>query len=622
MLPLLGIILCFVTSILIAEIVVKIISFLIALLLIWLQWLNYIGVFSWKLGLFFEKKAASSEKSVLEVKKDIIEELTTRNTKLLIVIDDIDRLNQNEIHEIFKLVRINWDFPNTIYLLSFDREIVEKNLQQQPWINWKDYLDKIIQVTFDVPHAKANKIEKFLFSELDRVIALLPKRANDFFTEEDDYWSHIYKSWVNSYFQNIRDVKRFISSLEFNLKQIHRQNVLEVNPIDFIAIEAIRIFAPSFFDFIRKNKDIFTLTKDELWFIEDNDGKKKLLEEVLGLTGKYQNETKELVRALFPQVNSVFESNGYHGADWQKTWFKELRVCSNKNFDSYFTWIPWWDEDGLSQFEIDTIFKTVKQWQNKLEKILKRFIENNKIKQVLQVMQEGITKKEWFSQNEIENVILSLFNVADDLPIQGDWLIEVGNDMEMVRVIYQIFKSEKDKKINYNILKKVIPRSKWFFWPMYEVALEERKDNKSGDSQIPSENLTTLEQLALKKIIKHQWKILDHDMCIRTLYLWKSWDHSKKFEIFIEGIIKNEVSLLKLLNKFIGKSSVHTMGRRWSKIKKHFNYKTLENFVDLDKIKKIISSMKAKKKSLYKKNQEMIDLFLKDFDKKDQEDLA
>jgi hypothetical protein len=39
---------------------------------------------------------------------------------------------------------------------------------------------------------------------------------------------------------------------------------------------------------------------------------------------------------------------------------------------------------------------------------------------------------------------------------------------------------------------------------MYEVSLEERSDKKSGDSQIPSENLDTLQQLALKKIIKHQ----------------------------------------------------------------------------------------------------------------------
>jgi hypothetical protein len=131
-----------------------------------------------------------------------------------------------------------------------------------------------------------------------------------------------------------------------------------------------------------------------------------------------------------------------------------------------------------------------------------------------------------------------------------------------------------------------------------------------------------LQQLALKKIIKHQWKILGHDKCVSSLYLWQWWDRSTKFGIFIAGILKDEEKLLKFLNKFIGKSSVHTMGRKWSKIKKHFNYKVLENFVELNKVKEIISSIKIKKKPLYKENQEMIDLFLKDFDKKDREDLT
>jgi predicted KAP-like P-loop ATPase len=40
----------------------------------------------------------------------------------LVVVDDIDRLNQGEIREIFQLVKINADFPQLIYLLLFDSE--------------------------------------------------------------------------------------------------------------------------------------------------------------------------------------------------------------------------------------------------------------------------------------------------------------------------------------------------------------------------------------------------------------------------------------------------------------------------------------------------------------------
>ncbi|MEI8013088.1 MAG: P-loop NTPase fold protein, partial [Candidatus Omnitrophota bacterium] len=43
--------------------------------------------------------------------------------KIIIVIDDIDRLNHVEIRQIFQLVKSLGDFPNTTYLLAFDKDV-------------------------------------------------------------------------------------------------------------------------------------------------------------------------------------------------------------------------------------------------------------------------------------------------------------------------------------------------------------------------------------------------------------------------------------------------------------------------------------------------------------------
>jgi predicted KAP-like P-loop ATPase len=55
----------------------------------------------------FEKK----ENSVQQMRKDLREAFQSLNTPIVIVIDDIDRLTEEEINLIFRLVKANADFP-------------------------------------------------------------------------------------------------------------------------------------------------------------------------------------------------------------------------------------------------------------------------------------------------------------------------------------------------------------------------------------------------------------------------------------------------------------------------------------------------------------------------------
>ncbi len=324
----------------------------------------------WSFINLFEKRSVYKQKSITQLKEEIKQELASRDRKLLIVIDDIDRLNKSEIHEIFRLVRVNADFPNTIYLLSFDREIIEANLEESPWISWKDYLEKIVQVNLDVPYVNKNKIDKFLFKELDRILEWLPKKALTFFGN-DSHWSNVYHSGLWDFFRNVRDVKRFINGLEFNITLINNGGVLEVNPIDFIAIEAIRLFVPEFYSFMRSRKNIFTMNDKELEYVGSGKDFRKLeIENGLSrCSDDYRESTRKLIKQLFPYVdNSLKGQNVSYDYGWQKTWGKQLKICAIKNFDSYFTGISWGDEEELSQLEIEKILESTKS-KSKFEKV-------------------------------------------------------------------------------------------------------------------------------------------------------------------------------------------------------------------------------------------------------------
>jgi predicted KAP-like P-loop ATPase len=100
-----------------------------------------------------------------ELKKEIRQLLI--NKKLVIIIDDIDRLSTSEIKQIIKIVKNNANFPNTIYLLAFDREIIEKSLSVQQGVDGHCYLEKIVNFPYDLEPPPPALIKNYFYNQLD-----------------------------------------------------------------------------------------------------------------------------------------------------------------------------------------------------------------------------------------------------------------------------------------------------------------------------------------------------------------------------------------------------------------------------------------------------------------------
>lgn len=578
---------------------------------------------------YFEKKADYYSKSIFEVKREIKEELIKRQKKLVIVIDDIDRLNQSEIKQIFRLIRVNADFPNTIYLLSFDRKIIEKNLEEQVGVSGKEYLNKIIQVNFDLPFAKSSKIQSFLFLELDRILGVLPDTALKYFGQDDPYWANVYNSGFKDFFKNIRDVKRFASSLEFNISQMYQGKIMEVNPIDFIAIEAIRIFVPDFYNFMKGEKNLFTDTEsNRLGESYDTTRKRRKERMELGFNLIHGEEDKSLVKTLifrlFPQIGGICDryGNTSYGHDWQSTWSADLRICATKNFDSYFTLIPGGDEEELSQYEIEEILSKANSEED-FEKILREYINRDKIRKVLQRIQDFTSNSERIPQDNVKFIVQALFNISDDLPEEKVGIWDYGIDMDLMRIAYQLLKRETDKAKNVELLKEAIPLSKGLFGPVQKVSLESSRKKRGRDTDeflVPEDKLEELQKLCLEKI-KSTNNLLEHKNLLYILYRWKEWDKEEKWKDFIKQTISDDIKLLLFMGIFVSKISSQTFGDYGFKIIKKFNYKSLSDFVDLSEIKMKLENIKNHKIELYQNNREAIDLFLDNFENKDKEDL-
>src|SRR5881628_1548344 len=89
---------------------------------------------------------------------------------LVVIIDDIDRLRPDEIRLLFQLVKANADFPNLVYLLLFQRDIVELAVGESG-LPGEEFLEKVVQVAFDLPRIEAEKLQRQLFDGVNRLLA-------------------------------------------------------------------------------------------------------------------------------------------------------------------------------------------------------------------------------------------------------------------------------------------------------------------------------------------------------------------------------------------------------------------------------------------------------------------
>jgi len=282
--------------------------------------------------------------SLQETKHELREHFKGLRKPLLVVMDDIDRLTTEEICLVFRLVKANADFPNTIYLLLFQRETAEKALDEISNNKGQEFLQKIVQVGFDLPVPSRNTVHQVLLQDLDQLLGVVVNEGE----WENERWMNLWCGGISHYFTNIRQTHRFLNSFKFVLSAFKGETTLEINPIDVIAIECLRVFEPDVYAKVHESKARLTRHHDHDDRKEIEAFSQRLLEGVRGSA----EHVKETLRLLFPVLESVWGGFVY-GSEWYRTWTRQRRICAPEFFDRYF--ILRLPTDQTSESTIQTI---------------------------------------------------------------------------------------------------------------------------------------------------------------------------------------------------------------------------------------------------------------------------
>ncbi len=197
----------------------------------------------------------AEQRDIAKAKSELSEKLRKQKRRIVVTIDDIDRLTAEEMRDLFRLVRTVADFPNIVYLMAFDRQVVCDALGQIQGQNipGEAYLEKIVQAPFELPPPEPASLQHMLFARLDEVFA--PYGGDGF---DPNYWRNMYFEAIFYFIRTPRDVARLVNSLSITFPAVAG----EVNQVDFIAIETLRIFCPDVYDTIRNNAAMFFVASD------------------------------------------------------------------------------------------------------------------------------------------------------------------------------------------------------------------------------------------------------------------------------------------------------------------------------------------------------------------------
>jgi predicted KAP-like P-loop ATPase len=536
------------------------------------------------------------EPDLVSLKNKIDELLRLSDNRILVIIDDIDRLAPDEIRDLFRTIKATGNFPNVIYLLAFEISVVVKSLEQAFIPDGNSYLEKIVQVQFALPLPDKVALRKLLFARLNELTA-----GTDEGNFDVVYWGNAYYGGIDHFVVTPRDVVRLINVLRATFASVKD----EVNPVDFIATEAMRVFMPQLYEEIRKNQDLLAGASAESGSESLAEQRKKIFETWLELLPEGDRDSaKNLLSLLFPRFGSAFGGARY-GHEWLSSWRKQLRVCSPDKFQIYFRFAL--GSDFISKAEINAVLQAASDSKAFGELLLKYAGQicsdgRSKVRAMLGYLQDYATKD--IPEEDIPAIINSFFDIGDRLILKRDergGIFDVGNEVRISRLIYQLLR-RVDETTRFEIITSAIESGSAVAMITREAVIWGQEHGKFGqdepnpleDRTFTAEHLKIIEELAVAKIteLAKDGSLLSSPNLVETLHAWRAWTGSDdQVRDWANHAIATDDGLISFIEQFGSVRKSQGLGDAVAREKYRLDPKWLEPFIApneiVDRLKRI-----------------------------------
>lgn len=193
--------------------------------------------------------------------------LSERSKRMVIIIDDIDRLQGKEILEVFKIIRGSANFPNIIFIVAYDKDYVMNSISTLSIDTKERFIEKFFQTEFYLPQYTLDKIADYILQQ-----------ANLFMTENDynifkdkyiEYDSILYQTKPHEdCIRNLRDAKRWLNAIKLEYSLLKE----EVSICDLADVILLKLYFPCIYNifsigyksFLYQNNNVYAFWEEDV----------------------------------------------------------------------------------------------------------------------------------------------------------------------------------------------------------------------------------------------------------------------------------------------------------------------------------------------------------------------
>ena len=471
--------------------------------------------------------------------------------RIVVVIDDIDRLSAEEIRDVFKLVKATADFPNTRYLLAFDFDTVTDALFEVQKTDGAKYLEKIVQLPFSLPEPSQGQLGDLLMDGMmqlagdqDRIEEIELSRARDSFQ-----W-YRYRG-LDSLIGNMRQLKRLLNSLSFTLPAVAG----EVRLSDFFVLEILRVLYPSSYRKLLAKQGLLVGFPQYIDDRSAKQAKEDIRVAIEDISSAIETDTEgvvpELLSRMFPKVETASSNIGY-SSEISDQWTAEKRVCLPAFFEVATRWAL--APDYISEAEIQEIL-AVRSHPEQLRTRLTAYIEDPRsgINLTTLTNRLGSWYRTYAQPEDAVNLLQAIF------PVEGGPTAESSLYLLGVDMLKRVRGSAERKKIILEALQghEITPV---MVQMMRSLGMEHgyREQTKAPEElrTLTAEDFREVEE-AVAESIRSQAKdekLLARDVFDQYLYLWEDISGSGPPRDYLSAVVSKDQTLVRLLQAYSERS--------------------------------------------------------------------
>jgi predicted KAP-like P-loop ATPase len=516
----------------------------------WFERLTFKGreeVYAWESG-----------RDLTLVKAELNELLRQQKHKIIIIIDNISRLHANEIKQIFQIVKSMGDYANTIYLLSLDKDQVVHTINKTDGEGGEGYVEKIVQLPFDVPPIQRQDLESILADRLNEVIKMVPDESWNI-----EYWADIYYSSLRYFFANCRDITRYINTLSFGYPRLRDT----VNPVDFFALSVIEVFLPTVHAGIRDNKDLFTDLLDQVYAFDSEQIKKDKIrcDEILARNTEVPRDVLlMLLLRLFPRLRHIYQPKvPFYYSD--KIARKLRRISSPDLFDVYFRLSM--QTGNITYSEFETLLSLADN-NATFDHALMRLNQDDRVAKFLDQLDNTAVIKS-IPKNNIPIIVNALLDNSDLFPQGITGPLSLETPLRIHRIIHELLLRFDTSEDRFAILQHAIANAtKSIYSIVYELNIEAREHQEESATFLPLQfrllepsQLDSLRQLAMSRI--ENWaatgRLAEIPHMLPVLYAWRDWGGGKACLRFVADMTDTDRGLVAFLTSTLNGAIAQAM---------------------------------------------------------------